>query len=59
MPRDYATKARSLIFNLCDKKNQNLRLRILHGLMQPNELISADAKQLANDDLKIEREKIQ
>ena len=58
-PRDYASKARSLIFNLNDPKNPNLKLRVLSGSLECKDLIVLNPKQLASDDLKQEREKIQ
>ena len=57
-PRDYANKARSLIFNLNDKKNPDLKLRVLQEKLSCQDLIKADPKMLASDSQKKEREKI-
>ena len=48
--KQYADKARSIIFNLKDPKNPKLRTRILNGFMTPVEVVTADAKQLASDE---------
>jgi transcription elongation factor S-II len=46
----YADKARSIIFNLKDPKNPNLRSRILNGYLSPVEVVTADARLLASDE---------
>ena len=56
--RDYASKARSLLFNLNDKKNPDLKLRVLKEKLSCSDLIKADPKMLASDSKKNEREKI-
>ena len=33
-PREYAAKARSLVFNLNDPKNPSLKLRVLNGSIE-------------------------
>ena len=38
-PRDYATKSRSLIYNLNNPKNPSLRWRVLFGELSPVEII--------------------
>jgi len=42
--KDYADKARSIIFNLKDPRNPKLRTRILNGFMTPIEVVTADAR---------------
>ena len=51
-PREYASKARSLIFNLNDPKNPNLKLRVLNGSIECKDLIILNPKMLASEDLK-------
>ena len=40
----YADKARSILFNLKDPKNPNLRSRILNGFLTPIDVAISDAK---------------
>lgn len=54
----YKNKARTLSFNLKDKKNKNLRESVLHRELPPSELIQMSSEDLANDELKKDREKI-
>jgi len=53
--KDYSTKARSLLFNLKDEKNPELRLKLLSGELDPKELVSMDAKALASASKQSER----
>ena len=46
----YADKARSIIFNLKDPKNPNLRTRIINGFLSPVEVVTGDARLLASDE---------
>lgn len=57
--RSYSDKARSILFNLKDKKNPFLRIRVMDGSMTPEFLATADAKELASDQKKMEREEAQ
>lgn len=52
--RAYADKARSIFFNL--KKNQPLALSLLLGHVEPVELVSFSAEQLASDEIRLKRE---
>ncbi len=57
--RSYKDKVRSILFNLKDKKNPFLRLRVMEGLITPEFLATADTKELASDQKKMEREEAQ
>lgn len=50
---------RSILFNLKDKKNPFLRIRVMDGSITPEFLATADAKELASDQKKMEREEAQ
>jgi len=50
----YITKARSLSFNL--KKNERLRLDIIHGLIKADQVAFLSASDLATDDMRNKRE---
>lgn len=52
--KNYTSKARSLIFNL--KKNEQLRLDMLDGSLDPSELVFLSANELATDEKKKLRE---
>jgi len=52
----YSGKARSIIFNLKDKKNPFLRLRVIMGSMSPEFIATAEAKDLASEQKQKERE---
>lgn len=54
--KTYTDKARSLIFNLSDTKNPELRFKILNQELRPLEVISTDVKRLASDMIKEKRE---
>lgn len=58
LPRDYATKCRSLIFNLSNEKNPLLRYRILFGDLLPEEIIQGGPELFQTDDDKSFRERI-
>jgi len=48
----YTAKARSILFNLRDPGNPDLRRRVLSALIQPERLTLMDAPEMASDDLK-------
>lgn len=52
----YADKARSLVFNLRDPKNPNLRNQILQGELTAWDIVTRDPKELASEAKKKERE---
>jgi len=52
----YNAKARSILFNLRDPDNPDLRRRVLDGSVQPERLTLMDAVEMASDQLKKERE---
>ena len=54
--KSYFDKVRSLIFNLKDPKNPNLRLRILEADLTPWDLVTMEPKELASSDIKEKRE---
>ena len=56
LSKDYSTKARSLLFNLKDEKNPELRLKMLSGELEPKELVDMDSKALASALKQSERE---
>lgn len=45
---DYQNKARSLMFNLKDPKNPDLRLSLIEGVKTPEDIVKMDSKQLAS-----------
>ena len=49
--RKYKEKARSLLFNLKDRSNPELRARVLSGEITPENLCSMNAEQLASKEL--------
>ncbi|KAI1311039.1 glucokinase [Mortierella claussenii] len=49
--RDYKAKYRSLFFNLKDKNNESLRVRVLSGTLEPHELVRLTPEELANPEL--------
>mmetsp|Transcript_64215 Transcript_64215/g.171904 ORF Transcript_64215/g.171904 Transcript_64215/m.171904 type:complete len:449 (+) Transcript_64215:144-1490(+) len=51
----YTSKARSILFNLRDPKNPDLRRRVLAGALQPERLTLMDSPEMASDALKRER----
>jgi hypothetical protein len=48
----YTAKARSILFNLRDPENPDLRRRVLSALIQPERLTLMDAPEMASDELK-------
>lgn len=57
-PKRYADKARSLIFNLRDKKNPELRSKVLKEEFTALQLVTLSPKELASDKQKQEREEV-
>ena len=53
---DYAEKARSLVFNLTDPKNSELKERILRQELTPRELLTTDTRKLASKEMQKLRE---
>eukprot|EP01125_Pyxidicula_operculata_P000118 TRINITY_DN1016_c1_g1_i3.p2 TRINITY_DN1016_c1_g1~~TRINITY_DN1016_c1_g1_i3.p2 ORF type:complete len:961 (-),score=260.57 TRINITY_DN1016_c1_g1_i3:283-3165(-) len=49
--KEYLAKYRMLAFNLRDKKNKSLRLRIFSGELSETELVRMDSQQLASKEL--------
>ncbi|EFJ11571.1 hypothetical protein SELMODRAFT_9085, partial [Selaginella moellendorffii] len=47
----YKEKARSLVFNLKDKNNPDLRARVFVGEVSPEQLCSMTIEQLASKEL--------
>eukprot|EP00347_Sterkiella_histriomuscorum_P019547 403341216 len=56
---EYQNKARSLMFNLKDPKNPDLRMSLIEGVIEPNQLVRLDSKSLASKALQDERNKTQ
>mgnify|MGYP001806733078 CR=1 FL=1 len=50
MNTDYKAKLRSLVFNLKDKTNPDLRAHVLMGEVEPSHLVTMSAGDLANKD---------
>jgi len=53
----YKNQVRSRVFNLKDKKNPALRQNLLLGLVTPERLAKMTSEEMANDEVKSEREK--
>ena len=53
----YKNQIRSRVFNLKDKKNPALRQNLLLGLVTPERLAKMTSEEMANDEVKSEREK--
>jgi transcription elongation factor S-II len=53
----YADKARSLVFNFTDPKNPRFKQKVLKGDVTPWDVVTLSAKELASDEVKVEREK--
>ena len=53
--KEYKAKIRSLVFNLQDKKNPDLRRRVLVGDVAPEKLAHMSADELASDALRQEK----
>jgi len=49
--KEYKSKFRTLIFNLKDQKNHQLRANVLDGTIVPSVLCRMDARELANQEL--------
>jgi len=52
----YKNQVRSRVFNLKDKKNPNLRMNLLCGILSAERLSKMTSEEMANDDVKKERE---
>merc|ERR1711862_839792 len=52
MSKDYKAKARSLMFNLRDEKNPDLRSSVLSGDIMPAALVKLEPKDLASKHMK-------
>lgn len=46
----YSDKARSIVFNLKDPKNPNLRKKLLNGVLTGWDLVTLDPKDLASEE---------
>jgi hypothetical protein len=57
--KEYGAKARTLIFNMQDTQNVGLRLKLMAGVLTPKEVVKMPAKELANDELREERERME
>ncbi len=55
----YCDRARTLIFNLRDPKSSSLRDKVKSMEIPPAMLATIDTKELANEDLKKQREQVQ
>jgi len=53
----YKNQVRSRVFNLKDKKNPALRQNLLLGLVTPERLAKMTSEEMANDEVKSERDK--
>lgn len=53
----YKNQVRSRVFNLKDKKNPMLRMNLLCGILQPERLAKMTSEEMANDEIKKQREK--
>ena len=51
----YSDKGRSLVFNLKDPKNPDLRQNVMSGLVNPWVLVTMNVKELASEAVKKER----
>ena len=56
--KEYAAKSRSLLFNLQDKNNIGLRLKLMAGAVEPNQVIKFSSHELASEAKQIEREEL-
>jgi transcription elongation factor S-II len=56
--RDYTDKIRSILSNLRDPKNPELRARLIDGVITPVQVATMDATILASQSLKEERERM-
>lgn len=55
---DYKAKIRSLVFNLKDPSNPDLRRQVFEGVISPSELPKMSAEDMASEEKKNEREKL-
>lgn len=55
-PREYKSRVFTLNFNLSDKRNAELKERILSGEFSPESLAAADADTIASNELRKQRE---
>ena len=56
--KNYSDKARSLLFNLRDPKNPELKKKVLFEEYSPESFVTLSPKDLASKDLKDERQKL-
>ncbi|CDW76467.1 transcription elongation factor a 1 [Stylonychia lemnae] len=56
--KEYQDKARSLVFNLKDSRNPELRVSLMQGILNPTQLVTMDPKEMASSQLKEQRDKI-
>ena len=54
--RDYSEKARSLLFNLTDPNNKELKGRILRQELTPKQFLTTDTRKLASKEMQKLRE---
>ena len=54
--KDYGQKARTLLFNLNDKENVALRLKLMAGAITALDAVKMDPKELASERLQKERQ---
>lgn len=52
---EYRAKSRALLFNLRDKANSALRLRLIDGSLTPQDLVKLSTEELANSEVRLER----
>lgn len=57
--KDYSAKARTLLFNLQDKTNVGLRLKLMAGVYEPRNVVKMAPKELASESVKLEREELE
>ncbi len=55
--KKYADKARSLVFNLKDTRNPDLKRNLMNGVITAWDLVTMSVKDLASDAVKKQREK--
>ena len=54
--KEYAEKARSLLFNLTDQNNKELKGRILRQELTPKQVLTTDTRKLASKEMQKLRE---
>ena len=47
------------MYNLQDRENVGLRLKLMAGALDPSDLVRMDAKELASESKKLERKKLE